>query len=188
MPINPHLFEKGPGASRSALRRRLEAGLATLVLAGCLAAPSLGQGGLIGRSYLQAGLAAWPGIGLQLGYVGPHSIYTLEATLYADGQPTLGEGESTLHLSGGIGAALRPLGVVRTIGNANYRYDFDVGVRFGPSLFFTTGATRADKNQQFSLFLDPFVRFSSRFKGGRIFYLELGPQQPAFRAGLWFSF
>lgn len=148
---------------------------------------SAAQGGAVGRSYVQTGLAALPGVGVQVGYVGPHSIYTLEGMLYADGQPALGEGESTLKLSGGLGAALRPLGVVRTIGNANYAYDFDIGVRFGPSLFFTTGATRSDKNQQFSLFLDPFVRFSSRFRDGRIFYLELGPQQPVFRFGLWFG-
>ncbi len=148
---------------------------------------SAAQGGAVGQRYLQTGVAVFPGVGVQLGYVGPHSIYTLETMIYADGQPSLGSGESTLQLSGGIGAALRPLGVVRTIGNADYRYDFDFGVRFGPSLFFTTGATRADKNQQFSLFLDPFIRFSSRFKNDRIFYIEIGPQQPDLRFGLWFG-
>ncbi len=151
-------------------------------------AESAAQGGAVGRTYLQTGLAVWPGVGVQLGYVGPHSIYTLETMIYAEGQPDFGEGESTLQLSGGIGAALRPLGVVRTIGNTDYRYDFDFGVRFGPSLFFTTGATRADKNQQFSLFLDPFIRFSSRFGNGRIFFVEIGPQKPVLRFGLWFSF
>ena len=153
--------------------------IAVLVLALAISSEAAAQGGAVGRRYVQTGVALYPGVGVQLGYVGPHSIYTLETMIYADGQPSLGSGESTLQLSGGIGAALRPLGVVRTIGNADYRYDFDFGARFGPSLFFTTGATRADKNQQFSLFLDPFIRFSSRFKGGRIFYLEIGPQQPA---------
>lgn len=164
-------------------------GVGLVALAMLLAPPpeSAAQGGAVGRSYLQTGLAVFPGVGVQFGYVGPHSIYTIETMIYADGQPALGSGESTLQLSGGIGAALRPLGVVRTIGNADYRYDFDFGVRFGPSLFFTTGATRADKNQQFSLFLDPFIRFSSRFGNGRIFYLEIGPQQPVFRFGLWFG-
>ena len=161
-------------------------GLLALVLV--VPSESAAQGGAVGRSYLQTGLAVWPGVGVQLGYVGPHSIYTLETMIYAEGQPSFGEGESTMQLSGGLGAALRPLGVVRTIGNTDYRYDFDFGVRFGPSLFFTTGATRADKNQQFSLFLDPFIRFSSRFGNGRIYYIEIGPQKPVLRFGLWFGF
>jgi hypothetical protein len=148
---------------------------------------SAAQGNVSGRRFLQSGVAAFPGVGLQLGYVGRHSFYTVEGMASADGQPSLGEGESTLRVSGGLGAAMRPLGVVRTIGNADYPYDFDLGARFGPSLFFTTGATRADKNQQFSLFLDFFLRFSSRFRNGRIFFLELGTQQPNVRAGLWFG-
>ena len=166
---------------------RIALGLGALAL---LLAPAeaAAQGGVVERRYVQTGLAVFPGAGVQLGYVGPHSIYTIETMVYADGQPALGRGESTLKLSGGIGAALRPLGVVRTIGNADYRYDFDFGVRFGPSLFFTTGATRADKNQQFSLFLDPFIRFSSRFGNGRIYFVEIGPQKPALRFGLWFGF
>ncbi len=162
----------------------------TLVLAALLVVvpESAAQGNISGRRFLQTGVAVLPGVGLQFGYVGRHSFYTVEGTLFADGQPSLGEGESTLRVSGGLGAALRPLGVVRTIGNANYPYDVDFGARFGPSLFFTTGATRADKNQQFSLFLDLFLRFSSRFRNGRIFFLELGTQQPSIRAGLWFDF
>ena len=161
-----------------------------LVLAALLAGvpESAAQGNISGRRFLQTGVAVLPGVGLQFGYVGRHSFYTVEGTLFADGQPSLGEGESTLRVSGGLGAALRPLGVVRTIGNANYPYDVDFGARFGPGLFFTTGATRADKNQQFSLFLDLFLRFSSHFSNGRIFFVELGTQQPSIRAGLWFDF
>ncbi len=163
----------------------------TLVLAALLVLvpESAAQGNISGRRYLQMGVAAFPGVGMQLGYVGRRSFYTVEGTLFADGKPSLGKGEeSTLRVSGGLGAALRPLGVVRTIGNANYPYDFDFGVRFGPSLFLNTRATRSDKNQQFSLFLDLFLRFSSRFSNGRIFFLELGTQQPSIRAGLWFDF
>ena len=167
---------------------RLEFRIVALLLLMAWPLEAAAQGGVMGRRYAQTGLAVWPGVGVQLGYVGPHSIYTLETMIYAEGQPSFGSGESTLQLSGGIGAALRPLGVVRTIGNADYRYDFDFGVRFGPSLFFTTGATRADKNQQFSLFLDPFIRFSSRFRKGRIYYVEIGPQKPVLRFGLWFGF
>ena len=148
------------------------------------------EGAAQGRqAFLQAGVGALPGAGLQIGYSGPRSIYTIEAMLYADGQPSFfGNRESTLRLSGGLGAALRPLGVLRVIGNADYPFDFDLGARFGPSLLFTSRATRADKNQQFGLFLDPFLRFTSRFRSGRIFFLEVGPQQPTFRAGLWFGF
>jgi len=178
MVINPNLFE---------FPWRKGIGLVILVMLPGLPRTSTAQRNAGGRQFIQTGLAVFPGAGLQLGYVDPRSIYTVEGMLYADGQPALGEGESTLRLSVGAGAALRPLGVVRTLGNADYRYDFDFGVRFGPSLFFTTGATRSDKNQQFSLFLDFFVRFSSRLRSGRIFYLELGPQQPVFRLGLWFG-
>ena len=162
----------------------------TLVLAALLvlAPESAAQGNISGRRYLQMGMAAFPSVGMQLGYVGRRSFSTVEGTRVADGKPSLGEGESTLRVSGGLGAALRPLGVVRTIGNADYPYDFDFGVRFGPSLFLNTRATRSDKNQQFSLFLDLFLRFSSRFRNGRIFFFELGTQQPSIRAGLWFGF
>ena len=76
--------------------------------------------------------------------------------------------------------------MVRTIGNAEYTYDFDIGLRFGPSLFFATNATRSEKNQQFRFILEPFLRFNTRFSGGRILFVEAGTLSPVLRAGLWF--
>lgn len=164
-------------------------GIGLAVLIGLLWWPREGaaQAGTSGRRYVQTGLAALPGIGLQAGYVGPRSFFTVEAMFYVDASPSFGDGEGSLQVSGGLGGAIRPLGVVRTIGNANYSYDFDLGLRFGPSLFFATNATRSDKNQQFSLFLDPFIRFAWRLGSGRIIYVEVGGQRPVLRAGLWFS-
>ena len=140
---------------------------------------------LVAQDRFQLALAAWPGIGAQAGYIRPHTIYTLESVIYAEAQPR--QRRSTLVVSGGVGAALRPLGVLRAIGQADYGFDVDLGVRFGPSLLFTAEATRADKNRQFSLFIDPFIRFSSRFSRGRIYFVEMGPLRPTLRVGLWFG-
>ncbi len=145
------------------------------------------QSGTAGRSFAQAGLAGLPGLGLQLGYVGPRSIYTAEVILYTDGSTRLPLGDGTVKVSVGIGGALRPLGIVRVIGNADHSYDLDVGLRFGPSFLFDTDPTRSDKNQQFSLFLDPFFRFTRRLGSGRILFAELGVQRPSIRAGVWFG-
>ena len=134
---------------------------------------------------IQAALGGWPGIGVQLGYVQPRSIYTLEVMSYLDVLPW--RDESPLYVSAGVGAALRPLGVLRVIGRTDYGYDLDLGVRFGPGLFFTEDATRAEKNRQFSLFLDPFLRFTHHSVRQGHFLVELGPQRPALRFGFWLS-
>ena len=150
-----------------------------------LALFALPSAGAAQRQIVQAGLAVIPGAGVQVGYVGVRSIYTVEGILYTDISPGFGDGEGSVQVSGGLGGAVRPLGVLRTIGNANPRYDLDVGLRFGPSLFFATNATRSDKNQQFRLVLEPFVRFTSRLQSGRLVYAELGTLRPVLRAGLW---
>ncbi len=159
-----------------------------LALAALLGLPQAGaaQPGAAGGRYVQGGLAVLPGIGLSVGYVGPRSFYTVEGLLYADASPPFGGRESSLQVSAGLGVALRPLGVLRTIGGASYAYDVDFGLRFGPSLFFASRTSRARKNQQFSLFLEPFLRFSTRARSGRIFFVEAGTQRPLLRAGLWF--
>ena len=131
---------------------------------------------------VQAAVGGLPGIGVQLGYIQTQTIYTLEVMSYADALPWR-EGYP-VYLSVGVGATLRPLGVLRLIGHADYGYDLDIGVRFGPGLFFTDDATRAEKNRQFSLFLDPFLRFSMR-PGN--YFIEVGPQRPYVRMGLWIN-
>ncbi len=137
---------------------------------------------------MQAGVALVPGLGVQAGYVRTRSLFTVEGILYADTTPRFAGGEGSVIVSGGFGGAIRPLGFPRLIGTADYPYDFDIGLRFGPSLTFTRGATQAEKNQQFSLFLEPFLRFSSRLSSGRIYFVEAGTLRPLFRAGFFFVF
>jgi len=157
--------------------------IAAYLLGMCLLFPSISQS-QPRNNVLQIGPAVWHGIGLQVGFTRQRTIYSLESMLYANGRQ---RDRFSVQLSGGIGASVRPLGVLRAIGNADYGYDTDIGVRFGPSLSFTTSATRTDKNRQFHLFFDPFVRFSGRLVAGKILYAELGPLQPRVRLGILFD-
>ena len=167
------------------MRCRLFAAL--LMVLPALPPASAAQSGTAGRAFVQGALAGLPGLGAQTGYVGARSFLTTEALFYAGVTPILGSGERTLKVSLGLGGALRPLGVIRTIGGTDYAFDVDLGLRFGPSLLFTTDPTRSSKNQQFSLFLDPFVRVVVRTRRGRLAFAEVGPLRPSVRAGLWFD-
>lgn len=132
---------------------------------------------------LQAGLAAGPGAGVQLNYVSVHSVYTVETAFYGELQPR--RSRTSVVASGGVGVSFRPLGALRVVGQADFGYDLDLGVRFGPSLLFRHRATRSDKNKQFRLFLDPFLRVVKPRSGGGAFYAEVGPLRPVLRLGLW---
>ncbi|HET6569771.1 MAG TPA: hypothetical protein VFG50_17530 [Rhodothermales bacterium] len=158
----------------------------------------LAGGTLVGSAHAQAprthakrvqiGPGVLPGIGLQVGYVYPRSFYTTEAIVYADGSPGFAGGESNLQVSLGLGGAIRPLGLIRTIANmADTGYDLDVGLRGGPGLFFSSTETRVQKNQRFSLFLEPFIRITTRLGTQQTFFAELGFQRPLLRAGFWFG-
>lgn len=142
--------------------------------------------GVQAQPHLQVGLGAWPGAGIQLNYVNVHSVYTIETALYGELQPSLGRSRTSVVASGGVGISFRPLGALRVIGQADFGYDLDLGVRFGPSLLFTHRATRSDKNKQFRLFLDPFLRMVKPRSGGGAFYAEIGPLRPVLRFGVWF--
>ncbi|ARA93952.1 hypothetical protein AWN76_012840 [Rhodothermaceae bacterium RA] len=138
-------------------------------------------------SLLQVGVAALPGIGLQAGYLSPRSWYTREAVLYVDSSPQFAGGEGSVQIAAGIGAAVRILAITRLFSSTLYAgNDLDFGLRFGPGLFFAIDETPADKNQRFSLFLEPFIRYTSAFGGGRQFFAEAGVQRPFLRAGFWF--
>jgi hypothetical protein len=137
---------------------------------------------------IQAGIAVVPGIGVQTGYVSLRNFYTAEGLLYLDASPQFAGGEATLQVSLGLGGAIRPLGVVRTIGNTEYSgYDLYIGLRGGPALFFASEEGRKLKNQRFSLFLEPFFRLTSELGTSRTFFVELGFQRPLLRAGLSFA-
>lgn len=136
---------------------------------------------------LQAGVGVLPGIGVQGGYIAPRSFYTIEGVLYVDGAPPFAGGEGNVQVAGGLGGAIRIFGILRTLGSPGYAgRDLDVGLRFGPSLFFTVGESSRTENP-FSLFLEPFVRATSTFGGGRTLFAELGIQKPFLRAGAWFD-
>ncbi len=140
-----------------------------------------------GQRYIQAGIGVIPGVGLQGGYMMPASFYTVEGTLYVDGSPSFAGGQGSIQLSGGLGGAVRVLGIIRAVGSPGYQNrDFDVGLRFGPSLFFTMGESSRDENP-FSLFLEPFLRATSSLGRDHIFFAELGVQRPILRAGIWFD-
>ncbi len=140
--------------------------------------------GTLSAQQLQIGLAGWPGMGAQISYVDHHTMYTLETAFQADFDPFASR--RAFYVAGSVGAAVLPLSIWRTIGQADYGFDLDLGVRFGPRLVFVEDPTRGDKNQQFSLFIDPFLRFRRRLgQSSRYFYLEAGPVRPALRAGFW---
>lgn len=140
-----------------------------------------------GQRYIQAGAGVIPGIGVQGGYVAPRSFFTVEGILYVDGSPPFAGGQGSVQLSGGLGGAIRILGIFRAIGSPGYqRRDFDVGLRFGPSLFFTVGESSRGENP-FALFLEPFLRATSTLGGRRILFAEIGIQRPILRAGVWFE-
>lgn|GEM_PF-491605 len=141
-----------------------------------------------GESRIQAGFGLVPGVGVYGGYLSAHSIYTTEASVYADAAPQFLGGEGSVLVSLGLGGAIRPLGFIRMIGNASATsYDIDVGLRIGPALFFAFNETKSTKNQRFNLFLEPFIRLTSQLARGNTFFVEAGIQRPLFRAGLWFS-
>ncbi len=174
-------------ACASAFRRA--AAFALLALAPALLGPAWGQGAPPGRPrFLQAGVGVVPGGGVQLALVSPRSIITVEGAFYADVTPTFGGGEGSVQFSAGVGGALRPLQLARLLTNtAPTRYDVDFGLRLGPGLFFAFNETRAAKNQRFSLFLEPFLRFTTELASGRTVFAEAGIQRPLLRAGFWFA-
>ena len=133
---------------------------------------------------MQAGLGVGPGAGAHVAVIQSRSIYTLEVLTAADSE--LWKERAPLYVSMGVGVALRPVGILRIITGTDYGYDLDLGVRFGPTLSFLRRASRAEKNRQFNLFLDPFLRYIRSF-GQQDVYLEIGFQRPILRAGFWIS-
>lgn len=137
---------------------------------------------------IQLGAAALPGVGLQLGYVDAGDILTREAVVYADMRPQFGRDDEALQVSAAVGVSLRIVGGLETIGVLHPRiWDVHAGLRFGPSLLFRRNETLAEKNQRFSLFLDPFLRFTVQPRERLIYFLEAGLQRPSIRAGVWLT-
>ena len=153
---------------------------------GCILGCALTASAAAQDQHIQAGLAGWPGLGMQVTFIDMHTVYSLESGIQVDVDPF--EERRTLTVAGSVGAAFLPLNVWRTIGQADYGYDLDLGLRLGPRLRFVEEPTRADKNRQFSLFLDPFLRLRGRIgRAPRIYFVEIGPVRPSLRVGLLFG-
>ena len=134
---------------------------------------------------LQAGFGAWPGVGVQAGYVQQYNMYSLEIVVSAETSPW--HTDIPLFISTGFGSTLRPTGILREIGRADYDYDLDLGIRLGPGLFFIQNASRTDQNRQFNLFIDLFIRYSRNLEHLGIGYVEFGTQRPRIRVGVLHS-
>ncbi len=135
---------------------------------------------------IQVGGAVLPGIGFQIGYVDAGPAFTREAFAYVDLAPRFGSDNEELQVSAGLGAGIRVIGTLETLALITPRvWDFHLGFRFGPGLNFAAEETRSDKNQRFSLFLEPFGRFTVVPKGEQIYFLEGGINRPYVRLGVW---
>jgi hypothetical protein len=133
---------------------------------------------------LQAGLAGLPGAGLQIGYIDNQSWYTAEGILYADASRGFFGGDGNIQASLGVGGSIRIFGIARILTGADYAYDIDAGLRFGPSLYFAPEGTPEALNP-FRLFVEPFGRYVTRIGTRTHFFAEAGMQRPLLRVGLW---
>ena len=159
--------------------------LALFVLVLWTSVPAEAQIGVAPTPQLQVGLGGLPGGGVQLGYITARSFFTTEGFLYAEGTPPA-FGEGALQVSAGFGGAVRLFGLSRLLGSTAWyaaTFNLDLGLRLGPSLHFAEGETAADKNQRFSLFLEPFLRFAPGRGGRWALFFEAGTQRPYLRLG-----
>lgn len=137
------------------------------------------------RVYVGAGLG--PGVGLVAeGTVPALSVFTREVAVYADYVPRVTGGSGRLVASVGLGGAVQTLRIVDLVRNQTPGpLDVDLGLRIGPSFytaFFEQSA--ASRSRAFSVMLDPFARVTLRRASGRVFFAEVGTQEPSLRAGL----
>ena len=138
--------------------------------------------------YFQTGITLSPGYGINLGALSAHTIYTSEFQLVSDLRSIIQERDERARVAALMGVSLRVFGIERLVGYSGYRgYDFDVGLRTGPGLSFSTRDTRISKNKRFVLLVEPFVRFTTARKNGSVFFVEGGTVAPYVRMGLWWS-
>lgn len=134
-----------------------------------------------GGDNVLVGAGVLPGLGLQAVYIAAGRMYTREALLLGNVIPQRVDG--SLHAAAAIGAAVRIVGSLETLGMARPRaYDIHVGIRLGPGLRFGFDEDRSDRNQRFSLLFEPFVRYTRHWR--RMVYVEAGGARPTIRAGV----
>ncbi|NND72139.1 MAG: hypothetical protein HKN43_11235 [Rhodothermales bacterium] len=136
---------------------------------------------------IQAGIGFLPGVGIQVAYFDAKRMYVRDVVFYTHLQPGIFENSGSLQISGSLGAAVRIIGILETIGAMSPRlFDVHLGARIGPGLTFAFDESSLEKNQRFSLTLEPLARFVQEV-GGRRYYMELGIVRPSLRFGLLFS-
>jgi len=178
-----------PAQKIRAVKSGTRFGLCVVLFALAGTFPVVGQTSAPSGRQFQIGPAALPDYGLQAGYVSLRSFYTREVMLNVNVSPSHGHGDGNVQVSGGLGGAIRILGIGRTIGNSAYRgFDVDVGLRFGPGLLFAFDETRSTKNQRFNLFGDLFSRLTTTFGKSTVVFFEIGFHNPSIRAGFWIPF
>lgn len=160
-----------------------------MFLAACLLAPvfpGIARAQEPSGGYLQAGLATFPGVGVQAGYVSTSSLVTREVTGILDLRVL--SRDSTAQVTTTLGGAVRLLGIGRTIGGVPYRgVDVDLGLRIGPAFTFRLqDEDRAFRNRRFNLFLEPYVRWTGLVRR-RLLFIELGVHSPVIRFGGWWK-
>ncbi len=174
--------------SQSIFARRARPGVWAVVLVIALV---LAPGDAVAQSLrfsdtIQLGAAALPGVGVQLGYLDVGDLFTREATVSGHLRPRFASDEEDLQVSAGVGVGLRVVGGLETLTLIYPRkWDLHLGLRFGPSLLFRRNETPAERNQRFSLFIDPFLRFTLTPRGSQTYFLEAGVHKPVIRAGVW---
>ncbi len=135
--------------------------------------------------YIQLGMAAVPGLGLNVGSVSARTLYTRELHLLSNIEPAFRSTEDQIKVAALIGVSFRVFGIERLIGNAGYRgFDIDIGLRAGPGLSFSTRDSKVDRNRRFVLLVDPIIRISRASKSAIVF-AEAGGATPSLRMGVW---
>lgn len=141
------------------------------------------------RVYLGAGVG--PGVGgVAMGTDPVLTVLTREVVLYADYVPRVTGGSGRLVTAVGVGGSVRILRTLDLVRDTNPgRYDFDLGIRIGPSFYTAFFEQSAEsRSRAFSVMLDPFVRGTARLGSRRVVFVEVGRQEPALRGGLSTSF
>jgi len=137
--------------------------------------------------YVQAGVSAASGWGINVGSVSAKTLYTREIQIVSNLEPAFRRTSDQINVMALVGFSVRVFGFERLLGNVPYRgYDIDVGFRAGPGLSFSSRDTRVDKNKRFVLVVEPMIRFSRALAYG-VFFVEGGTVSPHLRVGTWLN-
>lgn len=136
---------------------------------------------------LQIGPGLVPGVGVEVAYLDMERMYTRDVVFYSHVQTGVLENEGSLQLTASLGVTARIIGILETMNLARPRsFDIHIGARIGPGLTFGFDETSLEKNQRFSLTLEPIARYVQQI-GRRDYFVELGIVRPSLRFGTLIS-